>query len=249
MALQSEWGELNPNLLVSITGGGDTVKAPIKEGTLEHTANWQSPFEASGMDSKAPMLMAMVQSGQITPIINALHELGGSGGGLASLASSLLDGSGLAPLASSLEGRTGITKLNSTQIFSGMPPIKISMTLLFRAYRSASEEVEAPFNKLFSWSLPKELAKDGLIPNINTAYARGGSGSDYLKALLPSEVPTIVSATIKGNTFKEMVIESISKPLDAPIDLNGNSTVLEVPIVLSTLTALDQRDWKAVASG
>jgi len=239
LALQSEWGGLNPNLLVSITGGGDTVKAPIKEGTLEHTANWQSPFEAAGMDSKAPMLMAMVQSGQIAPIINALHESDGSGGS---------SGGGLASLASSLEGRTGITKLNSTQIFSGMPPIKISMTLLFRAYRSASEEVEAPFNKLFSWSLPKKLAKDGLIPNLNTAYAKGGSGSDYLKALLPSEVPTIVSATIKGNTFKEMVIESISKPLDAPIDLNGNSTVLEVPIVLSTLTALDQKDWKAVAS-
>lgn len=239
MGLQSDWTGLNPNLLVSISAGGGTVKAPLKEGTLEHTANWQSPFEATGMDSKAPMLMAMVQSGQIAPIINALRESEGGGAS---------PGNSLASMFNSAEGRTGITKLNSTQIFSGMPPIKISMTLLFRAYRNAAIEVEKPFNQLFTWALPVKLAKDGVLGNLASTIAKGGSGSDYLKALLPSQVPTIVSVQVKGNTFQNMVIESISKPLDAPIDSSGNSVQLEIPITLSTLTALDQKDWKAVAS-
>ena len=235
--MQSDWTGLNPNLLVEISGGGTSVKAPIKEGTLEHTANWQSPFEATGMDSKAPMLMAMVQSGQIAPIINALRESDGAAS---------KPGNSLVSLFNSMEGRTGITKLNSTQIFTGMPPIKISMTLLFRAFKDAYSEVEQPFNQLFTWALPAKLAEDGLLGNLAATIAQGGSGSDYLKALLPSRVPTIVSANIKGNMFQNMVIESISKPLDAPIDSNGNSVQLEIPITLSTLTALDQSDWKSV---
>ena len=47
-------------------------------------------------------------------------------------------------LLKQFEGRTGITKLNSTQVFTGMPPVKIQVTALLRAWRDSASEVEAP---------------------------------------------------------------------------------------------------------
>jgi len=62
--------------------------------------------------------------------------------------------------AKNLEGQTGITKLNSRQVFSGLPPIKIPITMYFRAWANAQDEVERPINQLFEWALPQELADE-----------------------------------------------------------------------------------------
>jgi hypothetical protein len=40
-----------------------------------------------------------------------------------------------------------------------------------------------------------------------------------------------------------MVIESINKATGSPIDKNGKFTSLSVQMVLTTLTAIDQKDW------
>ena len=74
------------------------------------------------------------------------------------------------------EGRTGITKLNSTQVFNGMPPVKIQVTALFRAWRDSMKEVEAPFNKLMEWALPIELSKDGSVLARAAETAKGDMG-------------------------------------------------------------------------
>ena len=46
------------------------VKAAITEAQLDVSLNWQSPFESAGPESRAPMLMALLQSGQIQPLID-----------------------------------------------------------------------------------------------------------------------------------------------------------------------------------
>ena len=179
--------------------------------------------------------MAMVQSGQIAPVLESLQELTGIKGGI--------DSSDL----KNLEGRTGITKLNSTQIFSGMPPVKINITMIFKAFRDPIKEVEAPYDQLFEWSLPKELAKDGIFKNTVDEASR--DAKSYLDALLPSKAPQLVGLTYKGETYSPMVIESISKPLDSPIDVHGHFTELVVPMTLSTLTAIDSNDYKTIVAG
>jgi len=167
--LSSLWDGLSPHLLASfyevgkigdsgwgrIQGKTDvaTVMAPLTEASMEIALNWQSPFEQAGPESKAPALMAMLQSGALQPIVDSV--MGKAKDGSAQQKSN--------SFLSQFEGRTGITKLNSTQVFNGMPPVKIQVAAMFRAWRNPAVEVEAPFDKLMEWALPIELSKDGSV--------------------------------------------------------------------------------------
>lgn len=252
----SQWGQINPKLLANIylmadgvtADQSDVIVAPITDANLDFQLNWQSSFEGAGAESKAPALMALIQSGQIGIITQSLQAVlpegdanggaadqlvAGASGQLAQIAQKTKD------FAKSLEGRTGITKLNSRQVFSGMPPISITFTLHLRAFKDAVSEVLDPYQKLLEWSLPVQLAQDGIIAN--TAAAAGGDGS-LINALFPSKAPNFVGFRFAGNRYEPMVIESVSHPLDGQLDKNGVPLYRAVQIKLSTLTALDRAD-------
>ena len=246
--LSSQWGGLSDHLIARfypVVRGNDgawikpqteaTVLAPLSEASMEVSLSWHSPFEAAGAEAKAPMLLAMVQSGQLQPLVNVLGSILGSGSGgivdrIVSGISSTLDG---------MTGRTGITKLNSTQVFQGMPPIKIQVTALFRAWRDTDKEVEIPFNKLMEWALPVELSADGSI------VQRAAMGKNPIDVLLPSKAPTCVAMRYKHRIYSPLVIESIGFPMASPVDRNSRFTELAIPMTLCTLTALDRSDWAA----
>jgi hypothetical protein len=243
--LSSEWGGLNPLLIASfyevdrngqrLSGSDITVKAALTDGAnLEVSLNWQSPFEQAGPETKAPTLFAMLQSGVIQPLVDSV------GGG-----KSQADSSG--DFLKQFEGRTGITKLNSVQVFNGMPPVKLSVTALFRAWKDPVSEVETPFNQLMDWALPVELARDSTLLS-NAVNATKGS-KDWLEAVLPSKSPTFIAMQYKGRTFAPLVIESISEPLSSAIDKNGKFVELLVPMTLATLSALDRKDWADIQQG
>jgi hypothetical protein len=139
------------------------------------------------------------------------------------------------------EGRTGITKLNSTQVFNGMPPVKITASVLFRAWRDAAIEVEVPFDKLMEWSLPIELSRDGSMLARGAKALKGEMG--YIEALLPSKSPTRIAMKYKGRLYCPLVIELIGMPMSSPVDANGRYVELIVPMTLCTLTAIDRDDW------
>ncbi|MDF0606947.1 hypothetical protein HZU77_015025 [Neisseriaceae bacterium TC5R-5] len=214
-----------------------TVAAPLTEASMEIVLNWQSPFEQAGPESKAPALMAMLQSGALQPMITAV------------LGNQSQDDKGIAATAQQqsndflrqFEGRTGMSKLNSTQVFNGMPPIKIQVTLLLRAWRHPVQEVETPFNQLMAWALPIALSADGSILARSAQTAQGNMG--YVEALMPSLAPCCIGMEYKGRLYSPLVIESISQPLSAPIDHHGHYVELLVPMTLCTLTALDRQDW------
>lgn len=250
-AISSLWDGLNPHLIASIyevdhKGNriGDTlVKAAFSDDTnLELTLNWQSPFESAGPESKAPALMSMLQSGALQPLADHISEdVGNSARGAIDAA----------------RGRTGITKLNSTQVFSGMPPVKISAQLLLRAWRDPELEVERPLDQLMKWALPRRLAPEGtmLAAAIDVAKIvyetykgrrtiENGAHS-ALEAALPSESPTLLAITYKGRTYAPLVIETVGVPLGSPIDKLGRFVQLTLPISFSTLTAIDGADWMA----
>jgi len=208
---------------------GTTVVQAVFSGdvTLDAGLNWQSPFEGAGAESKAPALMSMLQSGAFQPLIDSL-------GGKAKDA--------LQDTVNKARGRTGITKLNSTQVFSGMPPIKIQGNLLFRAWENPISEVENPLDTLMRWSLPHFLAPEGTLLSNAINYAQG-NGKTLIETIMPSEAPPLVALTYKGRTYAPMVIESINVPLGSPIDTNGNFTSLLIPVTFASLTALDGTDW------
>jgi hypothetical protein len=206
-------------------------EAPLTQASLDMLATWQSPFESAGVESRFPALAQMAQAGLFRGVLQAVgskipEKMERTKEFVADIEKS----------AQKLVGKTGVTKLNSTQVFSGAPPIKIQITAFLRAFKHPVLEVEEPLKKLQQWTLSRKLARDG------TAAEFIRSGADVL-SLMPSEVPTIVGFHYKNRVFQPMVIESVSDPLDAPIHSSGYRISAAVQITLCSLTALDRNDW------
>ena len=243
----SLWDGLSPHLLATFyevkrDGNGQwgrseesdptIVIAPLIEANMELTMGWQSPFEGSDMDGKAPTLMAMLQSGELQAVIGASGAESDSGQ--------------INQTLNQFIGRSGITKLNSTQTFSGMAPVRMQVTAQLRAWRDPVSEVENPFNKLMEWALPVDIAEDGpvLARILETGYNAITSGdADAITALMPSQSPTHIAMHYKGRTYKPLVIESIGHPISSPVNKDGKFIELAVPMTLATLTAIDRQDW------
>ena len=201
------------------------VQAPLTDGTMDTTLNWHSPFENTGPDQKFSSFSALLQSGGITSLLQAIKELvpAGSQGFVQKGIDSL----------KALEGKTGFTKLNSTQIFNGMPPVKISATAHFRALNDAVAEVRQPINQLMSWALPRKLSPDGLL----VTAAKGDP------SLFPSEIPQIIGMQYADMSLMPLVIEAIPIPLTGPRDRNGVQLSAQITLSIASLSAIDQQDW------
>lgn len=238
----SKWDGMSRHLLASlhevdIDGNaiGDVeLQAPFVEDVqLDLEMNWQSPFEGAGAEGAAPALSSMLQSGTIPAIVDKVGQQVGT--------SAFDDPSGSAREAI---GRSGMTKLNSTQIFNGMPPLRIQGELLFRAWSDPQSEVEAPIDQLVQWALPEYLAPEGTMITAVLDYATSDKG--MIESAFPSIVPAMVALTYKGRTYSPMVIERVGVPLGSPIDKHGRFTQMKVPITLATLTGKDRKDWMAM---
>lgn len=254
-----EFGSLNEHLIASVYPvsrdgvplGTERVRAPVTDGSMEISLSWQSPFEAMGAEATAPILLAMVQSGEASDLLGAL------GGSFGSTVNTVLQQVGIGNVGDFLQqaqGRTGVTKMNSTQVFTGMPPLKLNLTLLFRAWANARQEVESPFDTLMSWALPKCLQADSMLTgainaasgNASSATCAASNVASGISTFLPSITPTMVGVTYKGRTYSPLVIESIGFPIDSPVTAEGEYVELLVPISLGTLQALDASDWMAL---
>jgi len=252
--LGSDWGSMSPFLMARLyvcnsKGVADItsfqgVYGPIAEGSFEAPLNWQSPFENTGPETKAPALTAMLQSGSLVPVINALQAINPLKDGSIG---SALDASSdkLKAAVRELEGRTGLTKLNSRQVFAGMPPVRMNFAMEFRATHDAVKEVEAPLQRLLEWVFPQELAEDGILSEV---LQTARDLDSFIKAMFPSLAPKLLALTYAGKTYAPMVVESISYPLDAPKDSKGNMIAVTVQVNMATLTALDRADIKRMFS-
>ena len=254
--LTSDWGAeksgLNPHLIAKIypvdkdgkaIDGEDTVAAPLTDGNLEITLNWSSPFENSGTDSKLPAITQLLQSGQAATMLTLMSGLLA---GLSDDPNSKINKAKnaiaeTAKQAATLENRTGITKLNSRQIFTGLPPIKLPVTLYFRAWKDAKSEVEAPIDQLHRWALPQKLAD---ISSMEDALKQLTEGNvPNLMTLFPSSIPLFVALEYGGRVYKPLVIESISHALVTPRTSTGDKLTASVQLTLATLEAWGKADW------
>ncbi|MEN9865418.1 MAG: hypothetical protein RL748_1008 [Pseudomonadota bacterium] len=254
--LGSQWGSLNAHLIarffpvkrkdqgtgweqdsrraVSVAQGyqvdnGLEVHAPISDGNLDMTLNWHSPFEGAGADAKAPALSAQLQSGALTPILQAFQGLFGvSNSNPAALSAN--------DFLESAFGRTGITKLNSTQVFNGMPAVRFSVTAHFRAFENAIDEVQAPIRALENWAVPQFLSEKGLIAGAISSTAKG------IETLFPSKSPQLIGMRYADMLLMPLVIERVSRPFTGPRTDNGKLAACSVQLDLATLAAFDQRD-------
>jgi hypothetical protein len=240
VTLSSKWDGLSPHLIASFfeverkgssrdwqhVQGGPTVRAPLTECNIDILLNWQSPFENAGLGAM-PSLKAMLASGALQPRTE--------------------DKGQTSQFMGSFEGRTGITKLNSTQVFSGMPPLKIKATALFRAWSDPAGEVVAPLNQLIQWALPDALVEDGPLLSMLRAIEGAVKGNPLDKAIvdfmMPSRAPVKIGLTYKGRTYSPLVIESIWMPMSSPVDANGDFVEMPVTMTICSLAAIDRNDW------
>lgn len=235
----SKWDGLSRHLIAVIyevnndgdaIPGGMVVEAPFTgDVSLEIEQNWVSPFEGAGSDNAAPTFSAGLQSGELVNLVDKLGETVG------------VNTSGISGVLDGAEGRAGMTKLNSTQIFRGMPPLRIQGELLFRAWSDPRSEVESPIDQLIAWSLPKKLAETGTMTTAAIEFIAGKKS--LVESMLPSEVPALLAVRYKGRTYAPVVIERISVPISSPIDAMGRFTQMKLPLTIASLRAWDRDDW------
>jgi hypothetical protein len=243
-ALSSDWGGLSPHLLAHLfevkhqaAADGKSffwvrdpnsveVIAPITDASAEFTMLWQSDFEGAGPDQKFSSAAAMIQSGVFSQM---LAELG-----------TKFDSAtfkSLADRARQYEGGSNFSRLNSMQVFNGMPPLKLPLTAHFRAMKDARREVKDPIDQLVRWSLPQELADFGPV-----GEAIGGR-----PGLFPSQAPVKLGMQYADLLLMPIVVESITVPVSGQRTRDGTLAYAAVNLQLATLTALDAKDW-AIAS-
>lgn len=240
--LTSVWEGLNENLIAKFyevdrkmnPTGNVEVWAPLLEANLEMSFGWNSPFENTGPESKVPAILQMAQAGVFSQLIESIAPYGS--GAVNKILKKAADS------VKGIEGRSGITKLNSTQVFTGMAPVKFPVTALFRAWRDPQVEVEMPADQLMTWALPVKMADDVTLSARAMKAAQGREGA--IDVLMPTQVPTMVAMFYKGYTYGPLVIETIGRPLSSPIDYLGRYASLQVPMTLCSLTAIDRDDWK-----
>lgn len=240
MGLGPLWDGINPSLIATIyevDHKGEPLEEEnrvrclfVDDANLEATLNWQSPFEGAGPEARAPTLSAMLQSGAIQPIAERLGD--GVGGATKEV-------------SETARGRTGITKLNSTQVFSGMPPLRLQATIMLRAWRDPQTEVEEPLDQLMRWALPQYLAPEGTLLTAALDWYREGDRdvNGFVEAAMPSAAPAMIAIRYKGRTYAPMVVETIGVPLNSPSDKYGRFVQLQIPVTFATLTAIDRHDW------
>lgn len=251
--LTSKWGGLSDALLATIytvTPQGDPeaadnrveIRGPVSDTTLELTANWQSPFEQTGADTKAPFLVGLLQSGTIESYMPAM--LGKGFDGESGLAADI--GRAAVQFSREAQSRTSMTKLNSIQVFTGAPPLKLPMTMYFRAFDDPQAEVQDCIDALAQLTLARQLAANG---GLAQALLNFRDGEGFLKSLLPSTAPQMVALRYGGYTLAPLVIESMAMPMSVPRDSRGRPLHVAVQLTLASLTALDREDWARARRG
>lgn len=214
---------VNPNLIAKITAPKiGTVEALVLDSNLSQESTWSTPFENSNPENRLPSLLGSLQSG------------------VASETAKTLGWQNLSEALEKAGGRSSFTKINSTQIYVSSQSAQIQMTLLFSAWSDARIEVEKPLGLLHQMSTPVELSDKTTVQNILSDTGEGG-GID-LHTFLPSLIPPKLTLKYGGRTYKDLILQSFSRPLSGNMDKHGNLMQAEVQITLVGYQAWDGKD-------
>lgn len=220
--------KLNKHKIVTIQACNDEGVADGKllhfmfvDGDISIESQWQSPFESINVDNKMPSLMAGLQAGTLVDTAVNLAKPLGFGDATRQAATEF----GL----TGLKGKSNFTKINSTQVFLSASPIRLNLTLSLLAYKDALKEVEEPLLELQKMAMMKKLAE---------SLTSAGK-------LFPSEIPNFVTVTYSGKTYKPMVIENVSAPINGATDANGNRLSASITLSLISYTSIDKTEWTA----
>ena len=234
------------------------VRAILTDGEFSLESQYISPFENSNPENKMPTLLGMLQAGEAAQAFAQVSDNAATrtdSGVIGTVANAAIQGAGalgnigakalgyntVGELFEAVKGRSSLTKVNSTQIFVSTSSAEMSLTLFFMALKDAKKEVEDQIRQLEEWVVPEELYDQSLLVSVNE--------NRNLLGLFPSIVPPHIAFTYGGKTYKPFLIRSVSSPIVAPMDKDGNRLSISVTIAICSRRAMDRRDIQAIYRG
>lgn len=239
------------NQVYTVDSKQRAVKALLSEADINVESQYSTPFESSNPETRLPNLMGALQSGQASAAFYSFFALNGDPTGATQVAADILSGvskatgisdtvtqarQGFEDQLLGLKDRSNFTKLNSRQIYTSSSSVRISATLVFEAWSDAKKEVEDQVEKLQMWASATELSAKSLVVS--------GLQDGFSEAMFPSIIPPLVQFQYGGKTYKPLVVESVSTPIVAPMNKNGDRIALLVPVILLSLMAWDAQNIK-----
>ena len=206
-----------------------TIRAFLTDGDISFESQWQTPFENSNPELKMPMLMAGLQTGQTVASVGAV-----GGAVLGEISSTLVSAlQPVAEFAKSVEGKTNLNKVNTTQVFLSTASVHLNLSVFFIALKDARAEVENKLMYLQSWSLPAQLSQGTVLTDL---------ADQGIDGLFSGLIPPYITVTTHGKTYMPFILQSVSAPIVAPIDKDGNRLSLTVNLSLISRAAWDAKD-------
>ena len=206
-----------------------TIRAFLTDGDISFESQWQTPFENSNPELKMPMLMAGLQTGQTVASVGAV-----GGAVLGEISSTLVSAlQPVAEFAKSVEGKTNLNKVNTTQVFLSTASVHLNLSVFFIALKDARAEVENKLMYLQSWSLPAQLSHGTVLTDL---------ADQGIDGLFSGLIPPYITVTTHGQTYMPFILQSVSAPIVAPIDKDGNRLSLTVNLSLISRAAWDAKD-------
>jgi len=206
-----------------------TIRAFLTDGDISFESQWQTPFENSNPELKMPMLMAGLQTGQTVASVGVV-----GGAVLGEISSTLVSAlQPVAEFAKSVEGKTNLNKVNTTQVFLSTASVHLNLSVFFIALKDARAEVENKLMYLQSWSLPAQLSQGTVLTDL---------ADQGIDGLFSGLIPPYISVTTHGKTYMPFILQSVSAPIVAPIDKDGNRLSLTVNLSLISRAAWDAKD-------
>jgi len=187
------------------------VVGKIVSDNVELNANWESTLEGSNAESGFSFTTALAQSGLLESFTKS----------------------------NVLIGRTLTNKTEAIQVFKGIEPQTINLTLEFVAKRDSFLEVEAPLMALLKMASP-QLTNGASVYAINkTIEMLKGEQEDITK--LAGEIPfdIVVNLGNKRYNASKYIITNVSSDRDElKLDKKGNNIYRQVNVTLKSKQAL-----------
>jgi hypothetical protein len=194
------------------------VRGKLVSDNFQQGVMWENTLEGSDADKRVPVLSSLLQSGLLENYTNT----------------------------NAFIGKTSVNVLETLQIFRGVEPQELSLTLEFVAFDNAYLEVEAPLLALLKMCLPQLTNgfTKSAIDEITKLIKNGGDINGLNQYL--GETPFEIVLDYNNKRFSSdnsFVITNISSDRDKiQVDKYGNTIRREVSLSLKSKKLIQRED-------
>jgi len=193
------------------------IRGRYVTSNLSNTTNWVNKFEDTNIDNQLSSTTALLQAGEYADKWKALEKF---------------------------KNRTLITKASTTQIWAGVAPQSISLTIEFKAFTDAQLEVERPIQELMRMFSPFLI--ENQLANTETLIKDlwDSNGSAEVSKTSLGYTPNPISISILQRYYSMVyLIESINISKDrVMIDDNGDTIYQEVELSLGSRKGITKEE-------